>query len=281
MRKLVGMFVVLAGLGGGSERPAHAQAPDSSVGAQADWAVHGPDGEGKDGPMSALDRGLVALYYRYQAYKEEAQSGDAFADHANMPVRDSLVTIDAIASGSPEALLDSLKRLGIQEGAQAERLVSGHLPIGALQAAAQLPELQAMRPAQTRSKPGAKGNSIVPSADASESQPDDSKNHEKEIATSEREPPSGSASTSHSESTAESSPSSDAGARSEAKTTQDPSSDSSARPPMRRSDTDSVVEQSTNEQSMTNWHLYVIGGGILMVGIGALLMLRRRSSHAD
>lgn len=275
-RTLIGMFVMMAGFGGPGLSAAHAQAPDSSGEAQVDWAVHGADGQGKDGPMSSLDRGLIALYYRYRAHKAEASSDAPFKAHENMPVQDSLVTIDAIASGAPEALLDSLRRLGLQKGARAGRLVSGKLPIGALRAAAQLSGLQSMRPAQMSSDLG----SITPPPDTLESQRDDAAYSHEEEAT-----PSAAGSSSESDPTMQAAstvdPDSAATLDSETNVQEQTASDSASAQPDRASKGDSVVEQGADGSTTNGWRMYAVGGGVLLLGIGVFLILRRRASHGD
>lgn len=57
------------------------------------------------------------------------------------------VTVDAVASADPEALLARLQGLGLQRGSSYQGVVSGVLPVSKLGEVAALPELRAMRPA--------------------------------------------------------------------------------------------------------------------------------------
>lgn len=146
---VVGLLLLLSGIGAPC---AQSQAPDSTLQARVERAVHGPDGEGRDGPMARLDRDLIRLYYEYRLHQDK-KSEDPFAPSDDeLPVREALVTVDAIAKSRPAALLDSLRAFGLQDGAQAQRLVSGRLPIDSLRVAARLSLLQSMRAAQARTR---------------------------------------------------------------------------------------------------------------------------------
>ncbi|PQJ26857.1 hypothetical protein BSZ35_18170 [Salinibacter sp. 10B] len=131
--------------------PTLAQPAADSVEAQVTFGLHGADGQGRDGPMSKLSRDLVELYYQYRAFRSTGRTEPFVSEDQTLPVRDSLVTIDAIAAQSPEVLLDSLRAIGLQEAARSERLVSGKLPILNLNRASRLSLLQSMRAARSRS----------------------------------------------------------------------------------------------------------------------------------
>jgi hypothetical protein len=146
---VVGFLLLLSGIGAPC---AQSQAPDSTLQDRVERAVHGPDGEGRDGPMARLDRDLIRLYYEYRAHQETGAEAPFAPSDDGLLVREARVTVDAIASSRPAALLDSLRALGLQDGAQAQRLVSGRLPIDSLRAAAQLSLLQSMRAAQARTR---------------------------------------------------------------------------------------------------------------------------------
>lgn len=151
-------FLILISVLFASTQTLQSQPLKDSIEAQVTRALHGADGKGRDGPMSRLDRGLIALYYRYRAF-EKAGKAETFSPRdGSLHIRDSLVTVDAIAAGSPQALLDSLTALGLREAVQAERLISGKLPIPSLREAAQLSALQSMRP--SRGQTGGRSGSI-------------------------------------------------------------------------------------------------------------------------
>ncbi len=63
------------------------------------------------------------------------------------PVREGRVAIDATASGDPQTLLADLQGLGLTNGAVFGRIVSGMLPVAALDAARQLASAQFVRTA--------------------------------------------------------------------------------------------------------------------------------------
>lgn len=112
-------------------------------------AFHGPDQEGKDGPLAKAGFDLALLYYEWRAYQEQGAE-EAFAPSGALPVRDGRVTIDATAAQDPSALRDSLEALGLTGSAQAGPVVSGRLPIAAISDAAHLAHLRAIRPARAR-----------------------------------------------------------------------------------------------------------------------------------
>lgn len=134
---------------------AHGQVADS-VRQRAMEAFHGPDGQGKDGPLAPVGFDLALLYAEWRAYQAQGNEG-AFSPHGSLPVRDGHVTVDATAERDAVALQDSLEALGLTNGAQAGVIVSGRLPIASIPAAAALTNLRALRPAQARTNRGAVG----------------------------------------------------------------------------------------------------------------------------
>ena len=120
-----------------------------AVSEQVATAVHGADRRGKDGPMAVLGPTLATLYYDFQAAQT---SGRADPYTAPDPLRgltrvhNGRVLIDATAKrGAAERLVRQLRRLGLQDGSQFGRVVSGWLPVNRLSDAAALPELLAAR----------------------------------------------------------------------------------------------------------------------------------------
>mgnify|MGYP001226903735 CR=1 FL=1 len=111
-------------------------------------AFHGPDLEGKDGPLAKVGLDLALLYYEWEAYRERGAEGDFTPSQSSMPVRDGGVTVDATAARDPAALQRELEALGMERAARAGRIVSGQLPIAAIPKAARLASLQAMYPAR-------------------------------------------------------------------------------------------------------------------------------------
>jgi hypothetical protein len=131
----------------GSSVPAHAQQPADSVRQQALEAFHGPDGQGKDGPLAPVGFDLALLHAEWQAYQAQGAAG-AFTPSGALPVHGGYVTVDATAAQDAAALRDSLEALGLTSIAQAGVVVSGRLPIAAIPGAAALANLRALRPAR-------------------------------------------------------------------------------------------------------------------------------------
>lgn len=137
----------------GVARDAAAQAVDSEVRQRALEAFHGPDREGKDGPLAKAGFDLALLHYEWVAYRKQGAEA-AFEPSGSLPVHGERVTIDATAAQRPSALRDSLEALGLTGSAQAGPVISGRLPIAAIPKAAQLTILRAMRPARARTHTG-------------------------------------------------------------------------------------------------------------------------------
>jgi len=162
-----------------TEPPSHAVGlmPVTSVSDDVKQAalasVHGPDGTGKDGPMAKVGAELSLLYEQFQG---EGQAGvRSIREDARQPVvkrengearrgrsrvRSPIsadgqsVSVNAIAAERPSRLLGALQQLGLEGGATAGGVVSGRLPISAIQEAAQLKSLQGMLPSYARTHVG-------------------------------------------------------------------------------------------------------------------------------
>lgn len=160
-----GVLVAGALIAGGFILPFEGQAQElrPEIERQAQEAFHGPDLEGKDGPMAKVGLDLARLYYRHERAlqegklegekSEEEESGKEMPMKApgSMQIRGGNVVVDAIAvSGSTESLRQSLVGLGAESLAVSGRVVSGQLPIGVLPRAADLSALRSMRPARAR-----------------------------------------------------------------------------------------------------------------------------------
>lgn len=128
--------------------PGYAQDVDSEVRQRALEDFHGPDLEGKDGPLARVGFDLTLLYHEWQTYRQEAADGAFDPSASSMPVRAGYVTVDATAVQEADALQDDLEDLGLEDAARSGRVVSGYLPIAAIPDAAQLVRLQSMRPAR-------------------------------------------------------------------------------------------------------------------------------------
>ncbi len=160
-----GVLVAGALIAGGLILPFEGQAQElrPEIERQAQEAFHGPDLEGKDGPMAKVGLDLARLYYRreHALREEEIEEGKPeeekpgketpFKAPTSMQVDSGGVVVDAIAvSDSAEALRQSLAGLGAESLALSGRIVSGRLPIGMLLQAADLSALRSMQPARAR-----------------------------------------------------------------------------------------------------------------------------------
>lgn len=108
----------------------------------------------KEGPMAKLSRDLAVLYDEYESYQGRS-GGEAFTpSNFLLPVRYGRVVIDAVASGDAEVLRADLEALGLQKAAMFGRLISGQLPIEAIDDLAALDSLQFARPAYAKTNMG-------------------------------------------------------------------------------------------------------------------------------
>lgn len=142
-----------------------AQQPDDGPRAAALRDYHGPDREGKDGPLAKAGLDLLLLYHEYRAHRtgdrdasevgsEREQGREGFTPSVSgVRTANGHVTIDAIATGAADTLRKALENLGIKEVAVAGQVVSGRLPINQIPALARLESLQGASPSrmQTRS----------------------------------------------------------------------------------------------------------------------------------
>jgi hypothetical protein len=144
---LAALFLAAGGLAHPLE--GQAQGIDSKIERQAQEAFHGPDLEGKDGPMAKAGLDLALLYFRFLQAEEEAGEFDPGDGYQLM--KDGRVVVDAIAqSGSTKVLREELSELGARNVASAGRVVSGALPIKQIPEASALSVLRSMQPARAR-----------------------------------------------------------------------------------------------------------------------------------
>jgi cysteine-rich repeat protein len=113
-----------------------------------------------------LGRELAMLWADHEAARERGRQyslraelppgrgGHPLARRSSTPDGDR-VLIDAAADGEATDLLDDLRELGLQKGRAHGRMVSGYLPVEALQAAALLPSLRFARTSRPRTLAGA------------------------------------------------------------------------------------------------------------------------------
>lgn len=166
--------------------PSRPDAASQDVPQEALEAYHGPDLEGKDGPLSKANLELLALYYRYERAKEEGTT-DTIGDDAEVRVSGEAVVVDAIARQEQTTQLrKKLLSLGLKNAASQGRIVSGLLPIEAIPAAARLEALQSLRPSLAQTQGGPSTPSLQESRDSSQIAPDTSQTTQRQGGTSGR-----------------------------------------------------------------------------------------------
>ncbi len=114
--------------------------------------------EAKTGPMAKVGMALAELHGQHEAFQAESRLRveQPLLEPADpmIRVRDGYVTIEAVAADDTETLLRELEALGLQEGAAFGRMVSGRLPISALDEVAALDALRQARPAMAITRAG-------------------------------------------------------------------------------------------------------------------------------
>ena len=109
---------------------------------------------GKDGPWAKVSGELAALYDEYVSYVERG-SGETFRpSNPLLRVINGGVVIDAVASRDAGALQSDIEALGMQKAAAFGRMVSGQLPILAIDDMAALDSLKFARPAYASTRRG-------------------------------------------------------------------------------------------------------------------------------
>ncbi len=102
----------------------------------------------KKGPMAKLDSSLI------RAWEQRATTKDSDPEEPVLEVLSGRVAIDAIASGDPTDLLTELEAIGLVHGATYGRVVSGMLPIEAMDELAACGQLVQARPASFAKRAG-------------------------------------------------------------------------------------------------------------------------------
>ena len=118
----------------------------------------------KSGLMVKVAPDLAVLYDEYRASLAQGGGGGPTSSNPLMRISDGRVVIDAVASGDVRALQADLEALGMQGTVAAGRIVSGQLPILAIDALAGLASLQFAQPAyaSTHLRPLSPGAQQVP-----------------------------------------------------------------------------------------------------------------------
>lgn len=164
--RLLVIGLLFAVLWGG---PVLAQSPSlpDSVRRAALEDFHGPDLEGKDGPLAKAGLDLLLLYHEHRARSGGARalsSADESggAARGGLQIQDGRVVIDATAAGDVAALAADLDSLGMTDGATAGGLVSGQFPIAKIPALARLPTLRGVVPSRMRTRSASPGSDAAP-----------------------------------------------------------------------------------------------------------------------
>jgi len=112
--------------------------------------------------MPKVGKTLAALYSRHSSHLPLAASS------ALTVTADGLIAVDATASGNTLLLMADLEKLGLTRSAHAGVMVSGLLPISAIEDVARLESLRAIRPAYviTASAPTSSQSLVVSQGDA-------------------------------------------------------------------------------------------------------------------
>jgi hypothetical protein len=106
--------------------------------------------------LAKLGSELAELNYEYLSYLEEAEEPKKEFSPSNKQLRvtDEMVLIDAVASGDVGVLKSDLEQLGMQNVGEFGRVVSGQLPITAINDIAELDSLQFARPSIYENRAG-------------------------------------------------------------------------------------------------------------------------------
>jgi len=131
---------------------------NTPVGLRAVESFSGADHAGKDGVMARVGFDLTLLYQEHRDFI--LRGGAAVLKHGFQPsqklarVRDEKVVIDAVAVEDAGLLAQELVALGMKNLSIYGKVVSGRLPVAALEQAAQLGSLRLVRPAYAAAMTG-------------------------------------------------------------------------------------------------------------------------------
>jgi hypothetical protein len=101
----------------------------------------------KGNELTKVGRDLVALQESYETHVQLRSLEPFKPSNPYLRVVDQHVVVDAVASGEAEDLLAELEALGLQKGATFGRMVSGRLPIEAIEELQGVDSLKFVRPA--------------------------------------------------------------------------------------------------------------------------------------
>jgi hypothetical protein len=113
------------------------------------WAA-----SGKKERLAKVDDALAVVSDEYFAYLAQGGAAGFTPSNSLLRVSEGRVAIDAIASADVHALKADLEALGMQGAVAFGRIVSGQLPIAAINALTALASLQFARPAYATTNVG-------------------------------------------------------------------------------------------------------------------------------
>lgn len=132
---------------------------NSPVGLRALESFSGPDRVGKDGVMVKVGFDLAMLYHEHRDFKQRGGAAvlkrEFQSSRKLVRVKNEKVIIDAVAKGDVDQLVSELEALGMENTAVFGRVVSGRLPIAALEQVSRLGALKLARSAYAMTMAGA------------------------------------------------------------------------------------------------------------------------------
>jgi len=153
--------------------PVVLQGLDNPVGLRALDSFAGPDRRGKNGVMARVGFDLTLLFHEHREFISRRQATGlkvSFKPSLEMiRLKNEKVIVDVVAAGDTAELVQALQAQGMEQIAVYGRMVSGLLPIAALEDVAQLPALKLARPAYAKSMTGtvtSQGDAAMLSDDA-------------------------------------------------------------------------------------------------------------------
>ena len=102
----------------------------------------GQIGLNKAGPMAKAGTMLLRVYAEYSDHKKGVGGKPFKSGNPYLQVVRGKILVDAVAASDSEILLSDLGRLGLRKGSRYGSIVSGWLPIGVINKAAQLESLR-------------------------------------------------------------------------------------------------------------------------------------------
>ncbi len=108
----------------------------------------------KDGPMAKVGFELAGIYYEHESYTAEVRGAIFMPRNPLLRVVDGYVVIDAVAAHDIGSLRADLERLGLKKAVTFGSMISGLLPVTAIDDLAALENLKFARPAYAKTNVG-------------------------------------------------------------------------------------------------------------------------------